>query len=322
MSRRGAIVPALAVLLAACAPAARDLKPALGTDDAGRVWFASAGTLRRPPLSTTLTPGEPVVLSGDLAVPAGAGPYAGVVLMHGCGGVGNAETGWVPVLRRAGYASFVVDSFTGRGLREVCTQGRALIALQRIPDAYGALRILVTHPRVAADRIALMGFSHGGSVTLAASTEWARQTYAPAGRPAFRAFLPFYPGCNATSPEIARSSAPLRLHIGELDDWTPAAPCRELVASLRASGQDAEITVYAGAHHSFDNIGRPLTYLGTVDNAAGCRFRSASILGPLLNLDEVRTCVRKGATMGYSWVATEEARRNVLTQLAVLLGPR
>lgn len=50
------------------------------------------------------------------------------MLAHGCGGGGNAERGWVAPLNGGGYATFVVDSFTGRGLRAVCTQGRALIA--------------------------------------------------------------------------------------------------------------------------------------------------------------------------------------------------
>lgn len=318
--RRG-LALAAAALLAACAPAARDLKPALGPDDAGTVWFASAGSLVRA-ADFAYAPGEPVVLSGDLVLPAGAGPFPAVVLAHGCGGVGNAETGWVPVLRGAGYATFLVDSFEGRGLREVCTQSRALVAVQRVPDAYGALRILATHPGIAAGRVALMGFSHGGILTLAASTEWARRTYAPPGRPAFRAFLPFYPSCNVTSPEHARISAPLRIHAGERDDWTPAAPCRELVSALRASGQDAEIVVYRGARHSFDNVGRRLASLGNVDSVARCRLRTASILGPLLDPDALRACMTKGATVGWSPAATAAARRNVLAQLTVLLEPR
>ena len=89
--------------------------------------------------------------------------------MHGCGGLGNAEWGWVGPLKAAGYATFVVDSFTGRGLTEVCMSSRALLSVQRLPDAYGALRRLATHARIDARRIALMGFSHGGSVTLFSS---------------------------------------------------------------------------------------------------------------------------------------------------------
>src|SRR2546430_10402375 len=111
-----------------------------------------------------------------------------------------------------------------------------------------------------------MGFSHGGILTLGASTAWAKETYAPAGQPSFRAFLPFYPYCNTVYPERQRIAAPLRIHMGELDDWLPVGPCVRLVDSLKASGQDAAITVYPGAHHSFDNVGRPVLRLPNVVN--------------------------------------------------------
>jgi dienelactone hydrolase len=262
---------------------------------------------------------EPIVISGNLRFPSGTGPFPAVVLAHGCGGVGNAETGWAPVLRAAGYATFVIDSFRGRNLVEVCTSARTLTGTQRIPDAYGALRILVTHPKVDAKRVALMGFSHGGILTMGASTVWARETFAPAGRPAFRAFLPFYPYCNTIYPERERISAPVRIHTGELDDWTPAGPCARLVESLRASGQDATITIYPGAHHSFDNVGRAFLHLRNVDNAADCALRIASILGPTPALADLARCFRKGATIAWNPEATEQARGNVRAQLTELL---
>lgn len=312
----GAAVIALG--LAGCAPALKDVKPALTVSDSGTIWFATAGTLTRS-ADGRYAPAGPVVLSGRLQFPAGLAPFPTVILMHGCGGVGNAEQGWEPVLRKAGYATFVVDSFTGRGLREVCTDALALTGTQRVPDAYGALRILATHPKVDAGRVALMGFSHGGIVTVTAATAWAKETYAPAGQPAFRAFTAFYPYCNTRYPERAQISAPLRIHIGELDDWTPAATCRELVEELRAGHQDADIIVYPGAHHSFDNIGRQVMFLSNVQSAADCQPRAASVLGPLLNPEELGRCLRRGATIGWSPQATEQARRNVLEQLGVLL---
>jgi hypothetical protein len=76
------------------------------------------------------------------------------------------------------------------------------------------------------------------------------------GRPAVRAFFAFFPFCNTVYPERERISGPVRIHTGELDDWTPAAPCVHLAQQLKGSGQDATVTVYPGAHHSFDNIGR------------------------------------------------------------------
>jgi len=312
-------VPSLLVLmvLSGCAPTLDDVRPSLVASDSGTIAFASAGTLNRTP--TRMIAGPAVALSGDLRFPAGAGPFPAVVLAHGCGGLGNAERGWVAPLTGAGYATFVIDSFTGRGLSEVCTQARALIPVQRIPDAYGALRTVATHPRIDPGRVALMGFSHGASLTLGAATRWARQTYAADGGPAFRLFLPFYPGCTARYPELLALSAPVRIHSGELDDWTPMLACRELVAEQREAGQDVELTTYPGAHHSFDNVGRVVTWLPRVDNGSACRPHSASILGPLLNGRELTGCASKGATVGANPTATAQARRNVLAQLATLL---
>lgn len=309
----------VAVWSAGCAPALKDLKPALAARDSGGIWFASSGSLVRTPDGSRFVLGDPVVISGDLRFPSGTGPFPAVILAHGCGGIGNAETGWAPVLREWGYATFVIDSFRGRNLTEVCTSARTLTGTQRIPDVYGALRILATHPKIDARRVALMGFSHGGILTMGASTAWAKETFAPSGQPAFRAFLPFYPSCNTVYPERGRISAPVRIHSGELDDWTPARPCVRLAEILKASGQDATITVYPGAHHSFDNIGCPFLRLPNVDSGADCAFQIASILGPFPSASETARCLRRGATIAWNPEATEQARRNVRAQLAELL---
>lgn len=308
---------ALAVLCAGCVPALQD--PALSANDSGNVRFATVGTLVRKADEPRLVVADPIDISGDLSFPSGSGPFPAVVLAHGCEGPGNAEAGWAPILREWGYATFVIDSLRGRGLKEVCTSATTLTGTQRIPDAYGALRILATHPKVDPARVALMGFSHGGILTMGASTAWAKETFAPAGRPAFRAFFAFYPFCNIVYPERERISAPLRIHTGELDDWTPAEPCVRLAQELRGSGQDATATVYLGARHGFDNVGHSLLYLPNVVNAANCSFQVASILGPFPPPGAVAKCFRKGATMAWSPEATEQARRNVRTQLAELL---
>ena len=310
---------ALVMMCTGCAPALKDLKPNLTAADSGTVWFATAGSLVRTSDGSRLTIGDPVVISGELRLPSGAGPFPAVILVHGCAGIINTEAGWAPVLRQWGYATFVVDSFSGRNLTEVCTNLRTLSGTERIPDAYGALRILVTHPKIDPRRVALMGFSQGGILTMGASTAWAKETLAPTGQPAFRAFLPFYPSCNPVYPERERISAPVRIHMGELDDWTPAGPCVRLVEILRASGQDATITVYPGAHHGFDNLGVPFVRLSNVDNGADCAFQIASILGPLPSASDTARCLRKGATVASNPAATEQARRNVRAQLAELL---
>lgn len=319
MRGRGLILLlAACAIITACASQARPIKPALDRADSGLVEFVTAGSLARGE-GGRLVAGPPLPISGDLEIPPGSGPFPAVVLMHGCAGVGAAERGWETALRAAGYATFVVDSFGGRGLREACVDAGALLPMQRIPDAYGALRILSTHPAIDARRIALMGFSHGGIVTTLSATAWAHDTFVASGQPGFRAFVALYPYCNWTMPEMAHLSAPLRIHTGALDDWTPAKACEDMVAGLRAAGYDARITVYPGARHSFDEVGQPVTALPHVANGAACTPRLASILGPPENAEQFADCLRLGATIGWDPEATRQARAAVLTELEKLV---
>lgn len=305
-----------AALAAGCAQDTLVLSPASGVDAAGVIEFPTAGGLARGNGRFQLQ-AAPATISGDLRFPAGSGPFPAIVLAHGCNGNRNVERAWGPVLREWGYATFVIDSFGARGIAEVCTNGRALAPLQRVPDAYGALRLLAAQPKIDARRIALMGFSHGGALTMLASTAWAKDTYAPAGQPSFRAFFAFYPNCNAVFPERKHVSAPVRIHTGEADDWTPAKPCAELAASLTASGEDVAINVYSGAQHAFDQA-RARIFLPDVNNGSNCFPQSPSILGPVA-VDSVAGCLKKGATIAGNSAAAAEALRNLRAQLADLL---
>jgi|CXWL01.1.fsa_nt_gi dienelactone hydrolase len=317
------LLPAL-LLGAGCASDSVVLSPAPAASAlpaSGVIAFDTAGSLNRSARGRNFVLGAPVPVSGDLQLPPGGGPFPAVVLAHGCGGNRNVERAWGPTLRGWGYATLVLDSFGPRGIQEVCTNGRTLMPLQRVPDAYGALRMLAAHPRVDPKRIVLMGFSHGGALTMLAATAWARETFAPAGQPAFRAFVPFYPNCNAVFPERDRVSAPVRIHTGELDDWTPAKPCADLATVLKASGQDVAINVYAGAHHAFDQAQRQI-YLPKVGNGADCFPKLPSLLGPFpvgAVPGAPPACVKRGATIGPHPGAAVQARSNLRAQLDELI---
>ena len=281
-----AIVAALTALaLGACAAGAPPTTPApLAGDVVGRI-----------PL-TVGSGASGATLSGVLAFPPGAvTPVPAVVLMHGCSGVSANLRDWAAALRSWGYATFVLDSFSGRGLRSVCETG-AVRPEERVPDAYGALALLRRHPRVDGTRVALIGFSHGGGVALLAAARWVARSHAGSGA-GFRGVIAFYPGCERRHPgELA---APLRVHIGALDDWTPAAPCEALVASLQSRGADVRITVYPDARHAFDS----------------------AVLPPHRWLPNVRAPHgRRGASIGHSPEATARARDTVRRELAELFG--
>ena len=193
-----------------------------------------------------------------------------LVLLHGCTGLRTATGAiqaklrfWAEHLRDLGYVALLVDSFTTRGIDEVCT-GRHLLSpvRDRADDARGALRYLQGRRDVRADRVALLGWSNGAAATL--SVLFDRGTAARD----FRAAVAFYPNCTRKYPggPDFRPYAPLYVLVGELDDWTPAAPCMEIVERARAAGSPIAIKVYPGAHHSFDAPATPVRYRPEVKN--------------------------------------------------------
>jgi dienelactone hydrolase len=161
-----------------------------------------------------------------------------------------------------------------------------------------------------------MGASHGGALTIQASTKWAKDTFAP-NKNGFRAFFALYPFCNVHVPEWKSIYAPIRIHAGELDDWTPAKPCEQYVASLKTSGQDADIHVYPRAHHSFDDPSQQFFYGPQMQSPAKCSFHGSSILDPLTM--EPPSCFSRGATNGRNFPAIGSVRENVRSELSKLL---
>ena len=148
--------------------------------------------------------GANLTLLGILAFPDGTGPFPAVILMHGCSGPGRPDVSWSAVLRGWGYATLSLDSFGGRGIREVCTT-RLLNPEDRLPDAFAALALLATHPRIDRERMVLMGFSHGGGVSRLAAAPSIAASYDRPGVARFRALV-----SGATSGARPSATAPRR----------------------------------------------------------------------------------------------------------------
>lgn len=186
----------------------------------------------------------------------------------------------------------IPDSFTTRGYPDgVCTDAspsRADVApSRRVRDAYAALVHARVLPYVDGRRVGLMGGSHGGSTTLAsmAAPQNAWDLLAREKRAGFAAALALYPSCGvslgtwrADGTGTYRSVAPLLILIGEKDDWTPAAPCVKLAAFTRATEHPVAITVYPGAHHSFDSD-RPVRFVAARVNSNAPGGRGATTGG-------------------------------------------
>jgi dipeptidyl aminopeptidase/acylaminoacyl peptidase len=106
------------------------------------------------------TEGKPVTLAGALRLPRpGTDRLPVVILLHVSGGIGGSITDWEQYLNGMGVATFVIDSFTARGIVNTFNDQSQLGRLAMMVDAYRALDLLAKHPRIDPARIALMGFS-------------------------------------------------------------------------------------------------------------------------------------------------------------------
>ena len=187
-------------------------------------------------------------------------PRGTVVALHGCGGL-FATTGdrqgqlnarhqdMANLLVAQGYAVVFPDSLNPRGVAQLCTQKigtRSINQTERRRDALATLNWVAAQAWATPSKIALLGWSHGGSAVLASTQQQHPEVIAQSVRAAVA--IAFYPGCSAAARANYQPNAPLILMLGEKDDWTPPGPC---IALGQAVG--AEVNVFADSHHDFDN---------------------------------------------------------------------
>ena len=151
--------------------------------------------------------------------------------------LGGGPELWAKHFNEMGIASFLIDSFSGRGLTQTSSNQALLGRYNMILDAYRGADLIGAHPRIDPNRIAVIGFSRGGQSALYSSLKRFQAAWTP--RVTFAAHIPLYASCNPTLiGDTDVSAVPIRLYHGAADDYVPVAPCRAYVERLRAAGRD------------------------------------------------------------------------------------
>jgi carboxymethylenebutenolidase len=211
---------------------------------------------------------------------ANAARMPAVVMMHGRAGAYSAAADgdysattlsrrhqqWGHLWAQQGYLAILVDGFGPRGY----PQGFPRFSYDSRPDtlnevtvrpldAYGALAWLRKRDDVIPDRIALQGWSNGGSAVLATMGAVSAPGI-PALTPAtgFRGALVFYPACGLKGQfdDGIVPYAPVRVFQGSSDEEVSPRRCADLVDKSRARSGNIQITFYPGATHDFDDPGK------------------------------------------------------------------
>ena len=259
-----------------------------------------------------------VTIAGELRIPQGAsGRLPAVILQHGSGGVSGGHELWAKTFNEMGIASFLVDSFSGRGIVSTSTNQALLGRLNMVLDAYRAFDVLANHSRIDPGRIAVMGFSRGGQSTLYSSMKRFQQMWNP--RAAFAAYIPLYASCSTTFiGDTDLSPAPIRQFHGSADDYVPVAQCRPYFERLRAAGRDVQLTEYPDAHHSYDNpLGNktPTVSKGS-QSVRACKLKEEPV-GTIINAETGQPftyqdpCVQTDPHTGYNESAANATRKAV-----------
>jgi len=270
--------------------------------------------------------GKAVTIAGELRLPrAGMDRLPAVVLLHGSGGISGGVTDWEQEFNAIGIATFVVDSFTGRGLTSVVTDQSQLGRMTQVFDSYRALEVLEKHPRVDPGRIVLMGFSRGGQGVVYSAVKRFQRMHGPASGGEYAAYVALYPTCNAVYlADEDVTSKPIRIFHGSADNYVPVGPCRAYAQRLKAKGVDIQHTEYAGALHVFDSLAlktlvklekAQTTRSCLLEEVAGGRIVNASTKQPFTYADP---CVEYGVTIGYDEAASSDTRRAVRALMATL----
>lgn len=211
----------------------------------------------------------PLTLTGKLFVPSmelGNGPFPAVVLMHGCSGLyykdskGNLKLSssfqeWGNRLANQGYVAIFPDSFTPRGnTTGVCDQTPSQTGISEVTDrptdAYAAYNYLRSRSYVKPNNIGLLGWSNGGSATLA--------TISTTNSYGFRTAIAFYPGCGlynafgGISTSTWQPYAPLVIYHGSIDNLYTDGYCQKRVQNAMNGGATIDLFVYHNAQHGFD----------------------------------------------------------------------
>lgn len=294
-----------ALLVSSCRDSLSDVQPTASSLSVKNARLATAAVTvatNDTVFNVSFQNAKGLTLNAKLYVPAlqPGQQVPAMVVMHGCGGMWSNDNvsanimktnfnEWATYLTGKKIAALFIDSYTprienGQPIVEYCSRtplndSICSPAYERTYDAYAGLAYLRTLPYIQGNRIGLMGFSHGGSTTMAAmvntnlvtKSQWTvwyqNKTYnvaAPVARPAqggFKTAIAYYPGGGFYSYFGSTSDAskgkyinyaPLLILIGNNDDLLPATQVQFDRAKLNGAGTSIEMVTYGNANHSFD----------------------------------------------------------------------
>lgn len=208
-----------------------------------------------------------VVCEGFVAMPAGPGPHAAVLIAHNWAGQSEADNATAAKLAEMGYVGIAIDVY-GKGERGDPQGDNSALMNPWMADRSGlrqrllaAVAAAAAHPAVDASRIAMIGYCFGGLCALDVARSGTRDVKGVAS------FHGVY-GPPNVGTQGAISAKVLVLH-GWDDPMTPPDATVALAHELNAAGADWQIHAYGHTMHAF-------TFPGANNPAGGIQYNEAA----------------------------------------------
>jgi dienelactone hydrolase len=299
--------------------------------------YASSSPATVLDLVQSSRPRPAAMAQGQLVLPANAPAdtkLPAVVLVHGSGGIYPEQlTFWAKLLNEQGIAAFVIDVFGPRGVKSTGEDQSQVPFAADTADAFAALGMLATHPRIDPKRIAVMGFSRGGISAVRSGVLRIINGAAPSGL-RFAAHLAIYGGgcagvLSVTAKPGVFSPAPMLFVHGDADDYAYMSDCRSYAQRINAAGTPTEFVVLPGVRHKFDvDDPRRVNARNNTKTKEGCPLEFDIVdmktrdrrSGDVVAQDKIKAigdelCADKGATLEGDTKAREAAGKAVVTFL-------
>jgi dienelactone hydrolase len=274
----------------------------LYSNEGETITFTSANPFGFNDVLSALDQQEPQEVYGVLKMPDQMGNKKVPLVIGVAGSLGwmDHHYEYLQMYQEMGIATFEVKSFASRGIQSTVGSQVEVTMAAMMLDVYRAFEI-------DRDKVAITGWSLGGGVTLFSGWLPAKNAMNPDLK--FAAHLAIYPPCFIVPENLEFTDAPMHILIGEVDNWTPAAACKDLIPDMIGNGTNIGITVYEDSHHSFDSSTPPRVdeagYSFTdcrlkmrTDGVVVMNFMDIPMTNPTLQKIGLAFCADRGPTHG------------------------
>lgn len=181
---------------------------------------------------------------GYLALPAGKGPFPGLVVIHEWWGQNAWAREKADAFAAKGYAALAVDLYRGKVAEDPDTAhqlSRALPNDRAVRDLRAAYAYLAGRKDVDPRRIGVVGWCMGGGFALDLAEE----------EPRVAAVVVNYGRLPTEATTIAKLKAPVLGNFGAEDKGIPPESVSAFAAKAEQAGVKTDLKVYPGAGHAF-----------------------------------------------------------------------